>query len=405
MHESSGTTALRQTKTQIFLRFLRFGFLAWGGPVAQIAMLRRELVEEEAWVSKERFNRVLAVYQVLPGPEAHELCVYFGMVAGGRLGGFLAGLGFMLPGFILMLLLTWLYTTIGMDTPALKAIFIGFQAAVIALIFAAVHRIGKHALVNKRLFAIAAAAFVAYFCGVGFFVVLPLAGLAYVFWIKGKTAYLALCAAALAAACVLLFNPEVLQLQNTAVAPEAYSPANAGNQSPLAVFWSGLKAGLLTFGGAYTVIPFIQQDAVINNGWLTNRQFLDGIALSGILPAPLIIFSTFVGYFGAGWPGTLIMTFAIFLPAFSFTLAGHSLMEKVIDNKSLHSFLDGVTAGVIGLIAMTAVQLFRATITDWFTLSVFALSMLVLYRIKSKFTVVFVILGAGLIGLSRYMIG
>ncbi|TXK50092.1 chromate efflux transporter [Pontibacter qinzhouensis] len=404
MQESSGTAALRQTKTQIFFRFLRFGFLAWGGPVAQIAMLRRELVEEEAWVSKERFNRVLAVYQVLPGPEAHELCVYFGMVAGGRLGGFLAGLGFMLPGFILMLLLTWLYTTIGIETPLLRAVFVGFQAAVIALIFAAVHRIGKHALVNKRLLTIAAVAFVAYFCGVGFFIVLPLVGLAYMFWMKGKTAYVALCTAALAAACVLLFNPEVLQLQNTAVAPEAFSPANAGIQSPFAVFWSGLKAGLLTFGGAYTVIPFIQQDAVINNGWLTNRQFLDGIALSGILPAPLIIFSTFVGYFGAGWPGTLIMTFAIFLPAFSFTLIGHSLMEKVIDNKALHSFLDGVTAGVIGLIAITAVQLFRATITDWFTLSVFALSMLVLYRIKSKFTVVFVLLGAGLIGMSRYLL-
>lgn len=404
MMQPPGTTVVHQTKMQIFLRFLRFGFLAWGGPVAQIAMLKQELVEEEAWVSKERFNRVLAVYQVLPGPEAHELCVYFGMVAGGRLGGFLAGLGFMLPGFTLMLLLTWLYITIGIDAPALKAVFFGFQAAVIALIFAAVHRIGKHALVNKRLLAIAAAAFVAYFCGVGFFVVLPLAGVAYMLWMKGKTAYVALCGAALAAACVLLYNPEVLQLQNTAVAPEAYSPATAGSQSHLAVFWSGLKAGLLTFGGAYTVIPFIQQDAVILNGWLTNRQFLDGIALSGVLPAPLIIFSTFVGYFGAGWPGTLIMTFAIFLPAFSFTLIGHSLMEKAIDNKALHSFLDGVTAGVIGLIAMTAVQLFRTTITDWFTLLVFALSIVALYRIKSKFTVVFVILGAGLLGILRYLI-
>ncbi|PVY38335.1 MULTISPECIES: chromate efflux transporter [Pontibacter] len=397
MKESPGTTVIRQTKIQIFLRFLKFGFLAWGGPVAQIAMIKRELVEEEEWVSKERFNRILAVYQVLPGPEAHELCVYFGMVAGGRLGGFLAGLAFMLPGFVLMLLLTWLYVSIGIDSPILKAVFIGFQAAVIALIFAAVHRIGKHSLTNVKLIAVAAAAFIAYFCGVGFFIVLPLAGLAYVFWMKGQRAYVALCGAALAIASVLLFNPEVLQLQTAAPVPETGS--STSSYSPLAVFWAGLKAGLLTFGGAYTVIPFIQQDAVINYGWLTNRQFIDGIALSGVLPAPLIIFSTFVGYFGAGWLGTVIMTFAIFLPAFSFTLLGHGLMEKVIENKALHSFLDGVTAGVVGLIAMTAIQLFRTTITDWFTLFVFAVSLLMLYRIKSKFTVVFVILGAGLIGM------
>jgi chromate transporter len=91
----------------LFLRFLRFGFLAWGGPVAQIAMLRKELVDEEKWVPNDRFNRTLALYQVLPGPEAHELCVWFGMLARGRVGGFLAGLGFMLPGFVLMFLLSW----------------------------------------------------------------------------------------------------------------------------------------------------------------------------------------------------------------------------------------------------------------------------------------------------------
>src|SRR6185369_9909287 len=104
---------IHQSPSQIFLRFLKFGLLAWGGPVAQIAMIRQELVEEEKWVSKEKFNRALSVYQILPGPEAHELCVYFGMLSGGRWGGFLAGLGFMLPGFLLMLLLTWIYVQFG----------------------------------------------------------------------------------------------------------------------------------------------------------------------------------------------------------------------------------------------------------------------------------------------------
>lgn len=102
---------------QLFLKFLRFGFLAFGGPVSQIAMLRQELVDEEKWITTEKFNRVLAIYQALPGPEAHELCVYFGMIARGRIGAFLAGLGFMLPGFILMLALSWFYVTYGITSP------------------------------------------------------------------------------------------------------------------------------------------------------------------------------------------------------------------------------------------------------------------------------------------------
>ena len=139
--QATEPVAPREPYVPLFLRFLRFGFLAWGGPVAQIAMIRQELVEEERWVSRERFNRTLAVYQVLPGPEAHELCVYFGMLSRGRLGGLLAGLGFMLPGFILMFLLSWLYVAVDITTSALfAAAFAGVQPAVGATIVRAVHR-------------------------------------------------------------------------------------------------------------------------------------------------------------------------------------------------------------------------------------------------------------------------
>lgn len=390
-------SSIHQTKAQLFFRFLKFGLLAWGGPVAQIAMIKQELVEEEKWITRERFNRALSVYQALPGPEAHELCVYFGMLAGGRWGGFLAGLGFMLPGFLLMLLLTWFYVQFGLKSSALLAVFTGFQVAVIALIFAAVHRIGRHALINKKLFVIAAGSFIAYFFGITFFIVLPVAGIAYVLWMQDKIILTALIGIALIAACAMLYTPEIFMPQT--IASANVSGTESSHTSPLSIFFTGLKGGLLTFGGAYTVIPFIQQDAVVNYGWMTNQQFLDGIALSGILPAPLIIFSTFTGYFGGGWLGAIIITLAIFLPAFSFTLLGHNLMEKIIDNKSLHNFLDGVTAGVIGLIALTAIQLFRTTVTDLFALALFAASLFVLYRFKTKFTVVFVILVSGLVSL------
>src|SRR4028118_385032 len=122
-------TPPREPYGKLFLRFLRFGFLAWGGPVAQIAMIRQELVEDEHWITKERFNRALAVYQVLPGPEAHELCVYFGMLARGRVGGLLAGLGFMLPGLVLVLLLSWFYVTFGVGSPLVAAAVPGVHAA------------------------------------------------------------------------------------------------------------------------------------------------------------------------------------------------------------------------------------------------------------------------------------
>lgn len=165
---------------------------------------------------------------------------------------------------------------------------------------------------------------------------------------------------------------------------------------------SGFRGGLLTFGGAYTAIPFLQHDAVVRGGWMTNGQFLDGIALSGILPAPLIIFSTFVGYFGGGPLGALAMTFGIFLPAFSFTLIGHDFMERIIENKAIHSFLDGVTAGVVGIIAATTIQLFITGITSLPALGIFVLALIAVYKWKAKAAVAGIVLGAGVLGIALF---
>ncbi len=163
----------------IFGRFVKFGPLAWGGPVAQIAMLRRELVDEEKWLSPGRFNRLLAIYQILPGDEAHELCVHFGMMKRGRPGGLLAGLGFMLPVLLLMLALAWLYGHFDLARPPFAALFVGVQIGVIALIVRSVHRIGEHVLVDPALWAIASGSAVATLLGASFWIVLPSAALAY----------------------------------------------------------------------------------------------------------------------------------------------------------------------------------------------------------------------------------
>lgn len=372
----------------IFRRFLRFGFLAWGGPVAQIAMIKRELIDEERWVEPSRFNRLLAIYQVLPGPEAHELCVHFGMLRRGRLGGLLAGLGFMLPGLVLILTIAWAYGQLDLTADPFSGLFMGAQVAVIALIVRAVHRIGEHVLVDSWLWAIAIASALAALVGVSFWIVLPAAGLAYV--LVGRRHHLA--------AAVVVAGAIAVALATTSPGESRVIAAAAGSQPGMVgvvpLFFAGLKAGLLTFGGAYTAIPFVRDDAV-GRGWIGEQQFLDGLALSGIIPAPLIIFATFVGYQAGGLAGGLAMTAGIFLPAFAFAMLFFDRLELVVEDERLHRLLEGVAAGVVGLIAATTLELGasvgRSAPSLPLALAIFAASLAALYLWRSKFIVLAII--------------
>ncbi|WP_281253264.1 chromate efflux transporter [Sphingomonas lenta] len=364
----------------LFLRFLRFGMMAFGGPVAQIAMIRRELVEEERWIGSDRFNKLLAVMQVLPGPEAHELCVHLGIRAKGRLGGLLAGLGFMLPGLVLMLALAWAYTRLPIQGTLLGAAFLGVQAAVIAVIVRAVHRIGEHILLDPWLWAAAIAAAAASLAGVSFWIMLPAAGAAYALASTGRHALAAIVVA-------LAIGVAALTWTGGAGAADGAGGAREVTPTTLALFWAGLKGGLLTFGGAYTAIPFIRNDTV-GRGWMTDAQFLDGLGLSGILPAPLVIFATFVGWISGGLAGALAMTAGMFLPAFAFSLLLYERLEAVVEHKRLQLFLAGVAAGVVGLIVVTVVDLARTTAARTPNLVVSALILAValgiIYRWRSK---------------------
>lgn len=267
------------------------------------------------------------------------------------MGAILAGLGFMLPGFLLMFTISWIYLRFGISSPHATAAFTAVQAAVVAIIFRAVHRIGNHALGHKWLWAVALLAFG---------------------W--------------------QLFSTQAMVRMELDAGP-LRTPAQRE------LFISGLKAGLLTFGGAYTAIPFIQHDAVEVGAWMTNRQFLDGLALSGMLPAPLIIFSTFVGYLGGGPLGALLVTMGIFLPAFGFTLIGHDFFERIALNPRLRCVLDGITAGLVGMIAATAIQLAMVGVTSWSTLAVFMCALAALYRWNAKWVVAAVLASAATFGL------
>jgi chromate transporter len=380
----------RLSLIRLFLRFLRFGVLAFGGPVAQIAMVKQALVEEERWISPARFNRLLAVMQVLPGPEAHELCVHLGMIARGRIGGLLAGLGFMLPGFLLMLAVAWLYADWIAGSPAMAPVFLGAQIVVLAIIARAVQRIGTHILEDRLLWVIAAAALTATLAGVAFWIPLVASGLVYAL-AKHRVAAVAIAIAAVGLAALLLPTAE----------PAPTTAAALGDASTMALFIAGLKGGLLTFGGAYTAIPYVRADTV-ERGWISDASFLDGVALAGMLPAPLVIFATFAGYVTGGLPGALAITAGMFLPAFAFSMIFFERLEAVVENPALHRLLGGVAAAVVGVIAATLLQLGASTaarVSDPAVAAVlFLAALVVVWWVKGSFVAPALVVAGGLAG-------
>lgn len=364
----------RPSLRYLFLRFLRHGLLAWGGPVAQIGLMHRELVERDAWIGETRFRKVLALYQALPGPEAHELAVYFGMLKRGRWGAVATGLAFMLPGVLLITLLAALYVRYAATLQIADALLYGARPAILALVAVAFVRLARASLTRiEHIVSATAAALIGFLRPDAPFLLVLLAGAALGWAGTGV------------AARRLLLVP--------LVAFPAFSPAGLG-----ALAWLALKVGLLTFGGAYTAVPILHQGAVTEHAWLTNAQFLDALALSSLVPGPLIAVGTFVGYEAAGLAGAALATLLIFAPAFAFTLVGHAWFERIVENEQLHAALLGVAAAVIGLILPTLAALGQAAIFDA-TTAVLALACLAA-TLSRRIPLPFVILAGSGMGLA-----
>ena len=376
----------------LFGKFLRFGCLAFGGPVAQIAMVREALVEEERWISQERFNRLFAVMQVLPGPEAHELCVHLGMIARGRVGGLLAGLGFMLPGFVLMMICGWAYDTLISGDENFAGLLLAVQAAVLAIILRSVWRIGEHILLNRVLFVAAAIGLVGTFFGVPFWIMLVGAAIGFAaFQLPWQALFLL----------ALTTVTGWLTLELTIVKLPSFAQLGTGPATTAALFLAGLKGGLLTFGGAYTAIPYVRDDTV-GRGWLSDGTFLDGVALAGLLPAPLVIFATFAGYVAGGWTGALAITFGMFLPAFAFSMIFYERLESIVADPQLQRMLEGVAATVVGIIAGTFFALARhleeSSSGPLAIAPIFVLALITAWRLKGTWVAPAIIAIAAMIG-------
>ena len=345
------------------------------------------------------------------------------MLSRGRLGSLVAGLGFMLPGFMLMLLCAWLYTDYGIQSEYVQASFRSVQPAVAALVLRGLHRISETALFyhgsgghgsagthtfSLILFFIAGLSAIQAVMRVNFFVILVFGGILFslanqveVRWPLAKiTAWLFFLVLWFAGGCL---GYAMYAKYNGVSDGFAISAGGVTTNSDQGLFLSGLFAGLLTFGGAYTAIPFVQSDAVVANKWLTNEQFLDGLAIGSVLPAPLVIFVTFDGFIARRFTGAILMTVGMFLPAFSFTFLGHSLFERVVTWKVVSKFLDGVTASVVGLVFITAFQLISSGIGEQYSAVLFVLSLGSLYMFKGKVVPPAVVIGAAIAGQMLYI--
>ncbi|PVF99184.1 chromate transporter [Serendipita vermifera] len=412
---------------KLFWLFLtRFGIFAWGGPVAQIALLKEELVTKEKWITLPRFNRVFAVYQILPGPEAAELCMFFGCLSGGRLGGIAAGMGFILPGFLLMLLASYLYIIIGFGNRYVNASFRALQPMVAAMMFKAIHKISEHALLSHEtkkpnpwligyaLFtALNSALRINWFISLGVYGLIHMAVSRRLFIIAGILFALQYVGYGLYVHFKGIPSPLSIAL---GIAPKP----DVGH-----LFGLGLVSGSLSFGGAFTAIPFIQAEAVVRGGWMPQQVFIDCIAIGNILPAPLVIFATFVGFqggnvyggLGYAFAGAVVITIGMFFPCFLFVIAGHHILERLVRNKFLAAFFDGLCGSVVGIIAIVAFQILgasinfqgygsnlstdqRITIASQNSLAavVFVLALAVLYSFGNRYTVILLVFSGALAG-------
>jgi len=364
--------------------WLKLGCISFGGPAGQIAIMHAELVERRRWISEKRFLHALNYCMVLPGPEAQQLATYIGWLMHRTRGGLVAGGLFVLPSLVLLILLSWVYIAWG-HLPVVEGIFYGIKPAVTALVLHAAHRIGTRALKNRWLWGMAAAAFVAI---MAFSVPFPAIVLA----------------AALAGHVAGQRWPQLFTVGGHGGAQQGYGPALIDDDTPTpahALFsrkrlaqvlavggglwlaamgvlvalvgWEGTltqmgwfftKAALLTFGGAYAVLPYVYQGAVEHYHWLDARQMIDGLALGETTPGPLIMVVAFVGFLGgwlhnvlgpdaAFWSGALaatVVTFFTFLPSFVFILAGGPLIETTHNQLRFTAPLTAITAAVVGVI-------------------------------------------------------
>jgi chromate transporter len=436
------------TFAEAFRFWVKLGFISFGGPAGQIAIMHRELVERRRWISEERFLHALNYCMLLPGPEAQQLAIYIGWLLHKTWGGIVAGAFFVIPSIFVLLALSYIYAAYG-NVPVVAGVLYGFKPIVVAIVVEAVIKIGGRALKRRAHYLIAAGAFVAiYFLRVPFpLIVLAAAAIGLAgsrFWPGVFTSALKTKEADAKTEGDVVGMP--LVIDDHAPTPAHTLPTRRRSLRILVVgltlwllplialvAWRGwgslhvqeyrffTQAALVTFGGAYAVLAYVTQ-AANSYGWLLWGQAVDGLALAETTPGPLIMVLQFVGFM-AGWNnpqgmdqttsavvGALVTTYATFLPCFIFIFLGAPYIEVLRGNKKLTGALTGVTAAVVGVVLNLALVFGAAVIwphglaggTDWFAVVMSVAAFVALYRLKAD--VLLVVLVGGFIGLVRVLL-
>jgi len=344
--------------------FLRLGFLGFGGPVALVGQMERELVDERKWLTKEQMREDIAICQSLPGPLAIQVGVYVSYLRGGFWGAWAGGWAFILPNFVIVAALGALYVYLG-DLQPVTAIFYGVSPAVIALILHSCYRLAKLGMEDWLQWVIAAvclavtvilqAEVALLFIGAG------LVGILYYGSLFKRT-------------------PPPLSVTVAPVLAQLAPTASSSILGKLLLFF--LKAGSLTFGSGLVIVPFLQQGLVQQFGWLDQRQFLVAVAIGMISPGPVVITATFVGYLVAGFWGSVVSTIGIFLPSFLLVLIAAPLLARHRGNLNVQGFVKGAYAAAIGTILGACILLGRIAIGDWLTILIGLVSLAILFRWK-----------------------
>ncbi|SCX81930.1 chromate efflux transporter [Nitrosospira sp. Nsp13] len=429
------------TLAQAALYWLKLGFISFGGPAGQIAIMHHDLVEEKRWISEKRFLHALNYCMILPGPEAQQLATYIGWLLHRTWGGIIAGGLFVLPSFFILVGLAWVYMAYG-SLPAVAGMLYGFKPAVVAIVLFAAYRIGSRVLRNPVTWSIAAAAFFMIFVfKLPFPTIVFAAGL--IGFVGGNIFPQYFKPGGGHGSAQKEFGPALIDDDTPTPAHALFSWVKLARITAVGVVlwvamisaltfrygWDGTfpqigwfftKAALLTFGGAYAVLPYVYQGAVENYQWLSPIQMIDGLALGETTPGPLIMVVTFVGFVG-GWtkevfgPDALfasafvasaIATFFTFLPSFIFILLGGPFIETTHGNLKLTAPLTAITAAVVGVIVNLALFFAYHVFwpsgldqpVDWLPVLITAIALIALFRFKVG--VIPIILSCGILGMA-----
>ena len=363
---TTSTEPARGRIAELTIYFLRLGLIGFGGPVALVGQMERELVADKGWLTKEQMREAIAICQSLPGPLAIQVGIYVSYLRGGFWGAWAGGWSFILPNFVIVAALGAAFVHFGGLQPV-TAIFYGVSPAVIALILHSCYRLAKLGMEDWMQWAIAAACLaVTVILQAEVALLFIGAGIVGILWYgslrrSGTTAVLDIAA-----------TPVLAQLA-PAVAP-------ASTLGKLFLFF--VKAGSLTFGSGLVIVPFLEQGLVQQYGWLDQRQFLIAVAIGMISPGPVVITATFVGYLVGGFTGALVATVGIFLPSFILVLVAAPLLARYRANPNVQGFIKGAYAAAIGTILGASFLLGRVAIGDWLTALIGLVSLAVLFRWK-----------------------